>query len=95
MVGQARTKGTQAEMKQIIISVMEVPLVLNISYNSAFELFQQPDFPKFHLFQSYYVRIDRLYYWLEEHDLKKYCLQQWIEAFGSKSKQVSKKASFK
>lgn len=69
-------------MRQIILSVMEVPLVLDISYNSAFELFQQPDFPKFHLFQSYYVRIDRLYEWLVSHGLESCCPQQWIDAFG-------------
>ena len=73
-------------MRQIIISVMEVPLVLNISYNSAFELFQQSDFPKFRLFQSYYVRVDRLYEWLTSHDLGSYCPQQWVDAFGQKPK---------
>ena len=72
-------------MRQIILSVMEVPLVLNISYNSAFELFQQPDFPKFHLFQSYYVRIDRLYEWLIKHGFEAYCPQAWIDAFATKS----------
>lgn len=72
-------------MRQIILSVMEVPLVLDISYNSAFELFQQPDFPKFHLFQSYYVRIDRLYEWLVAHGLESYCPQQWTEAFAKES----------
>jgi hypothetical protein len=63
---------------------MEVPLVLNISYNSAFELFQQSDFPKFRLFQSYYVRADRLYEWLTAHGLGSYCPQQWVDAFGQK-----------
>ena len=73
-------------MRQIIVSVMEVPLVLNVSYNSAFELFQQPGFPKFHLFQSYYVRIDRLYEWLVLHGQESYCPQAWIDAFAAKGK---------
>jgi len=84
MAGSTRAEGAAQKVRQFILSVMEVPIVLDISYNSAFELFQQPDFPKFRLFQLYYVRIDRLYEWLVSHGLKSYCPQQWIDTFGKK-----------
>ncbi|MBR3137165.1 MAG: hypothetical protein IKG32_09165 [Clostridia bacterium] len=69
-------------MRQIVLSMREVTAVLNICYNSAYELFEQPDFPKFWLFRTYCVRVDRFYYWMVKHGCASYCPPQWAEAFG-------------
>lgn len=68
-------------MRQIILPIMETTTVLNISYNSAYAMFHQSGFPRFRLFNSYYVRTDRLYKWLKDHGLQSYCPQQWIDEF--------------
>ena len=59
-------------------------MILHISFNNAYEVFMQPDFPRFWLFRAYHVRVDHLYEWLKKHGYESICPKQWIEAFGEK-----------